>query len=98
MDYDISDFDTFEVEWKKLDDDEKVDLVSQAGELELSEVILPVLIGIKSYHFSVRSSARKSLEILKAKVNKFLKTKIHDEGFLRGMKSLPYSTQGFIMK
>ena len=58
----------FESLWDGLDEKSKVQLVEKAGLLSPTIGIGPIIEGITSFHFSVRSQARKSLEDRKSVV------------------------------
>jgi len=80
------DFDLFESQWEKLSEEEKAVVVENSSDSEPSLAILPVLAGITSYHFSVRNNARKSLEIIKSKIENFLTDPSDKDQYLKGLK------------
>ena len=80
------DFNTFESLWEKLSEEEMAIVVKNTDDLDPSHAILPVLVGIRSYHFSVRNNARKSLDTIKRKVHELLADPLDKEHYLKGMK------------
>lgn len=83
-----SDFDenTFDITWDTLSEDEKSALIENSVDLEPDILILPVLAGITSYHFGVRNSARKALEIIKEKVAGLLDCPFESDEYQRGIQ------------
>ncbi|MCP3944945.1 MAG: adenylate cyclase [Desulfobacteraceae bacterium] len=63
----------FESHWDTLDEESQGQLVEQASNLDLSLGILPILAGIISFHFTIRSKARKSLETIRDTIQEQLK-------------------------
>ncbi|MCP4722131.1 MAG: adenylate cyclase, partial [Desulfobacteraceae bacterium] len=74
----------FESLWETLDEESKALIVEQACDLSPELGILPILRGITSFHFNLRSKAKKSLESLKDIIQQQLKNtedpKIYDSG------------------
>jgi len=83
-DFSITDF---EFHWKDLDEEAKAKLVEDAGFLPPDQGILPVLEGVMSFHFIVRTNARKSLEIILNKIHKQLENPDEEETYLAGLKN-----------
>ncbi|NOX35835.1 MAG: adenylate cyclase [Deltaproteobacteria bacterium] len=107
------DFNTFEAQWEKLSEEQKVHAVKKSGDLDPGLAILPVLAGITSYHFSVRNNARKSLEVILSKIHDLLDNPADKEQYLKGMKDssavstriythitpdLPFNEQSYFFK
>jgi adenylate cyclase class 1 len=80
------DFNTFEAQWEKLSEEEKAVVVQKSARLDPSLAILPVLAGIASYHFSVRNSARKTLETIQSEIQSLLAEPHDKKRYLKGMK------------
>ncbi|MFH1154807.1 MAG: class I adenylate cyclase [Pseudomonadota bacterium] len=59
---------TFDRDWSLADETGQLAMVSLASGLTPGKGIVPVLAGIRSYHFAVRKTARESLGKLKAKI------------------------------
>lgn len=74
----------FDIHWETLDDDAKAHLIDQADSLEPQLGILPVIQGLKSFHFKVRTSAKKKLvaiqNILQAQLNHPKDKETHETG------------------
>ncbi len=81
------DFNTFEAQWEKLSQEKRAIVVEQAGQLDPDLAILPVLAGIRSYHFSVRNAAAKNLDIIQSRIARLLSNPKDASQYLKGMKS-----------
>lgn len=78
---------TFESHWDALDDESKTHLIVQAGSLDPSLGILPVLEGLTSFQFNVRSLARKSLDELSGAIQELLNHPDDSKKFMEGQRS-----------
>jgi len=61
------DLNSFHRDWLSADESTKLDLIDQASRLSPVQGIVPVMTGMNSYIFSVRTLAKKSLGLLKLK-------------------------------
>jgi len=80
-------FNDFESHWDTLDEASKVQVVDQAGLLSPSLGILPILEGIMSFHFDVRSKARKNLETILNTIKQQLNNPEDPKEYLAGIKA-----------
>ncbi len=81
------DFNTFESQWEQLSEGDKTLFIKNAAKFEPEIAIIPVLIGLASYHFAVRNNARKSLGTIQNKINKLLSEPEDKKQYLKGMKA-----------
>ncbi|OQY52522.1 MAG: adenylate cyclase [Desulfobacteraceae bacterium 4572_89] len=109
-DFSINDFEFY---WKDLDEEAKAILVNDAAFLPPAQGILPVLEGVMSFNFNVRTNARKSLETILNRIHQQLENPDEDETCLLGLKNsamvsarifqqispeIPLNDMGFFLK
>jgi adenylate cyclase, class 1 len=75
----------FESHWEALDEASKAQLVEQAAFFSPTIGILPIIEGITSFHFSVRSKARKGLETIRNVIQKQLNAIEDPKTYLSGV-------------
>lgn len=103
----------FDSHWETLDEDAKARLVDQADSLEPYLGILPVIQGLKSFHFTVRTNAKKKLvaihNIIQAQLSNLEDKKIHGAGLVASAMvsaricqqirpEMPANEMGFFLK
>jgi len=76
----------FAVLWASLDEEKKIDLVTQAAALPPSLGILPVIHAVLSYYSSLRSSAQKTLGSIQKRVLAMLDHPENQQLYTRGLK------------
>ncbi len=76
-----------EAKWDSFTEEEKVKAIRKAAEFDPEHTIIPVLIGISSYQFSVRIEAKKGLELIRLKISSLLKDPGNEEQYIKGMKA-----------
>ena len=107
------DINNFAAHWDKISKDEKADFIRASQALSPDMAIQPVLKGIDSYHFSVRTQARKTLKHIQTRISLRLKDPSDKGQWLKGMKDsahvcsrifsrikpgLSFEEQGYILK
>jgi adenylate cyclase class 1 len=80
-------YNDFEAHWDTLDEASKAQLIEEAGALSPLLGILPILEGIKSAHFNIRSKAKKSLEVFVKTIQQQLKNRDDPKEYLAGLQS-----------
>ena len=75
---------TFEPHWLTLDGDARLDLIARAGSYPPDTGILPILKGLSSFHFSIRTIAGQSLETLVTDIEKKLEFPIDSAMYKEG--------------
>ncbi len=77
----------FEAHWDALSEPEQKNFIKQSEMLEPGTAVVPILKGLESPHFSVRSQARSTLNILHARIRSFLKNASDPVQYRKGMKA-----------
>jgi len=105
--------DNFESHWEALDEGSKALLIEESGFFPPEIAIVPILEGILSIHFNLRSKARKSLEILQKNILQKLKNTDDPAACLSGIQAsamvcariyhqirpdTPFNEMGFFLK
>lgn len=79
-------FNDFESHWDALDEESRAQIVDQAGLLSPSLGILPIIEGLTSFHFNIRTNARKSLESLQNTIQQQLRNTEDPEIYNSGLE------------
>ena len=80
-------YNDFESHWNTLDEASKAQLVEEAGGQSPLLGILPILEGIRSVHFNIRSKAKKSLEHLVKTIQQQLKNPDDPKEYFSGLQA-----------
>lgn len=80
-------YNDFEAHWDTLDKASKAQLVEEAGGLSPLLGILPILEGIRSAHFNIRSKAKKNLENFGKTIQQQLKNADDSKEYLAGLQA-----------
>ncbi|WP_022668772.1 class I adenylate cyclase [Desulfospira joergensenii] len=76
----------FDIIWNKLDEEARIETVKKAAQLDPALAILPVIQGLLSYHFKMRSESRRILGLIIEKINLLLNETDDPDKYLRGLK------------
>jgi len=78
---------SFELLWNDLSEDRKARLIEETRNLDPRVAVLPALAGISSFHFSVRNSARKTLEAIQFRIKELVSAPFGSRLYHEGMKA-----------
>ncbi|MCP3955841.1 MAG: hypothetical protein GY697_27040, partial [Desulfobacterales bacterium] len=80
------DFSNFDKSWAALGQNQKNIMLESISELKFSEAVLPIIAGLSSYHYLLRSTAREALNIALLNMNKALKNKSNKKKYLNAIQ------------